>query len=176
LPVEIRTATTAEDFADFGRLIGGYVDWCRNRYRHDAWFVDQALSHQSLEDELTKLEKAYGPPNGRAFIARAEGEACGCGAYHRLTDTICEMKRLFVSAGFQGKGIGRRLGEAILGSARQEAFTLMRLDTANLLTEAIAMYESLGFRRCRPYKHYPERLMPYLVFMERPLDAEPRAA
>ena len=167
--LEIHPAASPRDYADFGQLIGAYVDWCRRRYQHDAWFVDQALSHQSLEDELTQLEAVYGPPNGRAFLARADGEVCGCGGYYRLTDESCEMKRLFVSEGFQGKGIGRRLAETILKSAQTDAFTLIRLDTANLLTEAIAMYESFGFRRCAPYKHYPERLMPYLVFMERPL-------
>jgi hypothetical protein len=56
--LDIRPATSARDYADFGRLIGRYVDWGRARYRHDAWFVDQALSHQSLENELTELEKA----------------------------------------------------------------------------------------------------------------------
>jgi ribosomal protein S18 acetylase RimI-like enzyme len=169
---EIFLATSPDDHGAFGELIARYVDWCRVRYRHDAWFVDQALSHQSLADELTQLEKVYGPPNGRAFLARADGAVCGCGAYYRLTDTVCEMKRLFVSDGFQGKGIGRSLAETLIGSAIAEGFTLMRLDTANRLTEAIAMYESLGFRRCAPYKHYPERLMPYLVFMERPLAAD----
>ena len=34
------------------------------------------------------------------------------------------------------------------------------------LTEAIALYERVGFRRCAPYNDYPARLMPYMVFME----------
>jgi GNAT superfamily N-acetyltransferase len=169
MQAEILAASTPADYAAFGRLIGHYVDWCRRRYRHDAWFVDQALSHQALDGELMELEKVYGPPNGRTFLARSAGELCGCAAYHRLTDETCEMKRLFVSDRFQGQGVGRALGETVIRSATGDGFTLMRLDTAGLLTEAIALYESLGFRRCAPYKRYPDRLMPYLVFMERPL-------
>lgn len=168
---EILAASTPADYEAFGRLIGRYVDWCRDRYREDAWFVDQALSHQSLDGELTELEKVYGPPNGRTFLARADDEVCGCAAYHRLTDDICEMKRLFVSDRHHGRGIGRALGETLIRSAGVDGFTLMRLDTANLLTEAIALYQSLGFRPCPPYKLYPEKLMRYLVFMERPLGA-----
>ena len=79
------------------------------------------------------------------------------------------MKRLFVPDRFRGKGHGRKLCEALIRSAKDEKFKLMRLDTGNLLTEAIALYESFGFRRCAPYNDYPEKLMPYIVFMEKPL-------
>ena len=168
---EIFSAQSPGDYDAFAGLIRRYVDWCRDRYREDAWFVDQALSHQSLDGELTQLETVYGPPHGRTFLVRADGELCGCAAYHRLEEGVCEMKRLFISDRFQGRGIGRELGEALIRSATAEGFTLMRLDTASLLTEAIALYQSLGFRRCAPYKLYPERLMGYLVFMERPLGA-----
>ena len=79
------------------------------------------------------------------------------------------MKRLFVPVRFRGQGIGRRLCEALIASAKDDGFHLMRLDTGNLLTEAIAMYESVGFRHCAPYRDYPEKLVPYLIFMEMPL-------
>lgn len=45
----------------------------------------------------------------------------------------------------------------------------MQLNTGNLLTEAIAMYERLGFRHISPYNSHPEKLMPYLICMERAL-------
>ena len=165
----IFTATTASDYEAFARLVGEYVEWCRDRYQDDAWFVDQALSHQSLDRELEDLAGSYGPPNGRTFLARHEGQICGCGAYRRRTNDVCEMKRLFVPDRFRGKGHGRTLCEAIIKSAQDEKFKLMRLDTANLLTEAIALYESFGFHRCAPYNDYPEKLMSYIVFMEKPL-------
>ena len=30
----------------------------------------------------------------------------------------------------------------------------------------------MGFRFCEPYNEYPEALMPYLVFMELPLNGQ----
>jgi GNAT superfamily N-acetyltransferase len=165
----IFTATTASDYDAFAQLVREYVEWCRDRYRDEAWFIDQAMSHQSLERELEDLSVSYGPPNGRTFLARHEGQICGCGAYRRRTNAICEMNRLFVPDQFRGKGYGRKLCEAIIRSAKEEKFKVMRLDTANLLTVAIAMYQSFGFRPCAPYNHYPEKLMPYIVFMEMPL-------
>jgi GNAT superfamily N-acetyltransferase len=43
------------------------------------------------------------------------------------------MKRLFVPPRNQGKGIGRLLCQNITVKAREDGFTLMRLDTGNLL-------------------------------------------
>ncbi len=165
----IFTATTANDYVAFGGLIREHVEWLRARYQDEAWFVDQALSQQSLDSELNALSATYGPPEGKTLLATRDGQICGGGAYHKFSDGICEMKRLFVPARFRGQGTGRRLCEAIIASARHDGFRLMRLDTGNLLTEAIGMYQSIGFRRCAPYQDYPEKLMRYLVFMEMPL-------
>ena len=169
MPDVIVSATTAEDYAAFAAMIREYVDWCRERYADDSWFIDAAFGHQSLELELRALPAAYGPPKGKILLAKSDDEAIGCIAYRRLSDTICEMKRLYVRVGGQGRGLGRRLSTALIDAAREDGFELMRLDTAKLLTEAIALYSSLGFRDCRPYNEYPDRLMPYIVFMDLPL-------
>jgi ribosomal protein S18 acetylase RimI-like enzyme len=128
--------------------------------------VERVFGYQALEEELGSLAIAYGSPNGITLLAKVDGEICGGGAYRRLGEGVCEMKRLFVSDRFKGRGIGRQLCAALIESARAEGFELMRLDTANLLTEAIALYRSVGFQVCEPYRDYPEDLMPFLVFME----------
>ena len=62
----------------------------------------------------------------------------GAGAYRDLGGGICEMKRLYVGEKFHGHGTGRALCEALIATARDDGFKLMRLDTGNLLKEAIA--------------------------------------
>ncbi|MCG5479233.1 GNAT family N-acetyltransferase [Sinorhizobium alkalisoli] len=131
--------------------------------------VDAAFSHQALDEELQTLSFSYGPPNGRTFLAAHGDEMLGCIAYRRLSDTICEMKRLFVRGSGQGRGTARRLCMAAIDAARSDGYTLMRLDTASRLTEAIALYRSIGFRDCPAYNMYPDALMPHIVFMEMPL-------
>ena len=102
----------------------------------------------------------------RRSLARRDGAVVGCGAYRRRSDEFCEMKRLFVPDRFRGLGLGRKLCDALIASAREEGFKLMRLDTAGPMSEAVALYEAIGFRRCAPYNEYPEHLMPHMVFME----------
>jgi len=165
----ISTASTASDYDAFAGLVREYIEWARARYKDHPWVVDQVLSLQSFDRELGDLSACYGPPNGQTLLVRRGGQVCGGGAYRKLSETACEMKRLFVPDRYRGHGTGHRLCEAINASARRAGFTLMRLDTGNLFTEAIAMYRSIGFRTCAPHHDYPANLMPHVVFMELPL-------
>ena len=163
---EISAASTESDFAAFGALVRDYAEWCRARFAHQAWMIDLAFSHQALDRELESLAERYGPPDGKTFLAWRDGEIAGGGAYRRRSDEYCEMKRLFVPDRFRGLGLGRRLCDALIAGARDDGFKSMRLDTAAQMSEAVALYEALGFKRCAPYNEYPERLMPHMVFME----------
>lgn len=168
MSIDIHLASDGADYAAFGALVREYADWCRARFAQEAWMIELAFSHQSLDRELESLQTRYGPPAGKTFLARRDGEVVGCGAYRRHPD-FCEMKRLFVPDRFRGLGIGRKLSAAIVTSAREEGFKLMRLDTAAQMNEAVALYEAIGFKHCAPYIEYPARLMPHVVFMELPL-------
>jgi GNAT superfamily N-acetyltransferase len=169
MPGSVRVASTPSDFAAFAGLVAEYVDWCRSRYKDQPWFVERVFGHQALADELAALPLAYSAPRGKALLFVRAGGVAGGGALRRLADGSCEMKRLFVPDRHKGQGIGRRLCAALIESARGEGYPLMRLDTAALFTEAIAMYEAFGFRRCAPHLEYPPELMQHLVFMELPL-------
>jgi GNAT superfamily N-acetyltransferase len=167
----IHEANTPEDYAAFGALIREYVEWCRSRYAHEPWLVDQVFSYQSLDEELRLLPAAYGPPNGRSLLAIADGEVRGAVAYRKLSEHVCEMKRMFVPSRFHGQGLGAQLCKALIVRAEADGFHTMRLDTAAAFTEAINLYRSFGFTECPPYIDYPERMKPMIVFMEKALAA-----
>jgi GNAT superfamily N-acetyltransferase len=165
----IREASSEQDYRAFSQLIGEYVCWLRSRYEQDSWFITEVLDKQSLSVELENLSTMYGSSNGRAFLAVYDDEVRGCGAYRRLPDGTCEMKRVFVPSKFQRAGLGRRICSVLIAAARADGFPMMKLDTGSLMKEAIPMYRSFGFKECSPYYEYPEKLLPYLVFMELPL-------
>ena len=167
MPLTIRPAETADDYLAFGHLCRAYIDWCRERYASVPWFVEEVFGHQSFDDEQRDLPIKYGPPQGKTLLAELDGKIVGAGAYHYLEDGVCELKRLFVSEAARGHGAGRRLVEALLEAARAEGYTVARLDTAKLLTEAIALYHGMGFTDRPPYLDYPDRFLPHLTFMER---------
>ena len=165
----IREVSNEQDCTAFAGLIDEYVNWLRRRYDQDRWLVAEVLDTQALTSEVQNLASVYLPPNGRAFLAELDGVACGCGAYRRREAGVCEMKRVFVPGRFQGKGIGRKICNELIAAATNDGFWCMRLDTGKLMTEAISLYNSVGFKPIEPYVEYPAELMPYFMFMERSL-------
>jgi ribosomal protein S18 acetylase RimI-like enzyme len=155
-----------------------------------AWLkVD--LCFQGFQQELDTLPGKYAPPEGRLLLAHAGGEAAGCIALRALEESALkagaieeralkagaleagtgEVKRLYVRPAFRGRGIARRLTAELLAAARAIGYSRLRLDTLEFMSEAAALYRSLGFVDIAPYYHNP---LPGVVYMELVLAAPGR--
>ena len=135
----------------------------RNLFREYETLLNVDLRFQSFEEELAGLPGKYSRPYGDLLIGLDGERIVGCVAIRRLEDSVCEMKRLFVRPEAQGTGLGRRLAQEIILVARELGYSLMRLDTLDRLTEAMHLYETLGFRRTDPYYENP---LPDVVYWE----------
>ena len=165
----VRTPTSRTELDQVRDLMRGFVAWHRERHTQDRDLIDEYFDDADWEEELASLPGKYAPPGGALLLATVDGAPAGCVALRDLGEGICEMKRMFVWPGLQGKGVGRALGEAILGEARALGYRTMRLDTSFRQQEALALYRRLGFHDIEPYYDLPEPLRDWLVFMERPL-------
>jgi ribosomal protein S18 acetylase RimI-like enzyme len=124
-----------------------------------------SLCFQGFDKELASLPGDYAPPDGRLLLAQQDGEVAGCVALHRLTEQICEMKRLYVRPQFRAKGLGRSLCERVLSRARDIGYRQVRLDTVEpVMREAVAMYRQVGFREIPPYRTNPIAGALYMEF------------
>ena len=140
------------------------LEQARALFREYETWIDTDLCFQNFEKELAELPGRYAPQEGRLLLAFFEDELAGCGALRRLDDDTCEMKRLFLRPGFQGKGLGRQLAEKIIDEAREIGYLKMRLDTIpGKMDKAIGLYRAFGFREIPAYTHNP---VPGAIFME----------
>lgn len=113
------------------------------------------LSFQNLDAELADVAAKYLPPHGNLLVAKEGGQVVGMVAYHRLSPTTSEMKRLYVSPAARKFHAGDALVSAIIDLAKQDGYQEMVLDTLPHLQAAVHLYQKHGFRPCEPYYHNP---------------------
>ena len=113
------------------------------------------LCFQNFEAELAALPGSYSPPRGRLLLSMREEQLAGCVALREFEEGVCEMKRLYVRPAFRGLHIGKMLARRVIEEAVAIGYARMRLDTLARMRAAVALYESLGFRRIEAYRPNP---------------------
>ena len=68
---------------------------------------------------------------------------------------VGEIKRMWVSPDARGMGVARRILARLEQAARENGWTLVRLDTNRTLAEAQLMYRKAGYREIPRYNDNP---------------------
>jgi putative acetyltransferase len=153
--IDIRPLKRGEDATAFRTLNEEWI----TRY-----FVLEKKDQETLGNpEETILEKG-----GCIFMAYAGDQAVGCVALIPMGDSVYELSKMAVSPGLRGLGLGRRLLVHTIEQAKRIGAKSLFLGSNAKLTNAVHLYESVGFRHVAPENIPP---MPYTranVFMELP--------
>lgn len=120
------------------------------------------LKIQKYDDEIENLKEKYGLPWGRLYLVYYNNQVAGCIALRKLSDTECEMKRLYVRPEFRNKGIAKMLVKKIISDAKKIGYSSMLLDTLPFLQTAIKMYKQMGFYEIECYNDSPMNNSIYL--------------
>ena len=150
------------------KIVNGkpYIQQIKELIIEYAKWLGRDLSFQDIDDELKDPAKKYTAPEGELLVAVEGEDVLGMIAYHRHSDTRCEMKRLYVKPSCRGMKLGEKLVEELIAHARQAGYKEMVLDTIVPLQSAIHMYKKLGFAECEPYYHNP---MPDVLYFRKEL-------
>jgi len=97
-------------------------------------------------DDLYAL---FQTPGSIYWVAEDNGKIIGgCGIFptQNLPEGCAEVVKLYLDASYRKKGIGRKLLELSIDSARDMGYTQLYLESLPELGNAISLYEKQGFR------------------------------
>lgn len=139
------------------------LEHVRVLFREYAATLGIDLCFQNFEYEVETLPGSYAPPRGRLKVVYRDGVPAACVALRPLSESVCELKRLYVRPHFRGSGLGRELAQLMIAEARGVGYGAMRLDTLPAMQEAIGLYRRLGFQEIAAYTANP---VPGALFFE----------
>ncbi len=117
---------------------------------------EYVLRYGSPDEAVVDVEE-FAPPNGLFLVGLLDGVPVATGGWRRLTDEpagVVEIKRMFVVLAARGRGLARRMLAELERTARAEGATEVVLNTGDRQPEAIALYESSGYKSAAPFGHY----------------------
>src|SRR5262245_15124947 len=150
-----------------------YVTWMIGeiQQRYPELDLTEFMGGRKYDDVRKKFPGEHIPPYGRLYLALNDENVGGCIALAKLSDSVCEMRTLFVRPEFRGMGLARALVETILRDAREIGYDHMRLDTLRFMDGAQTLYRSLGFYDIPPYMNVSELQKRYVCYFEKDLRA-----
>lgn len=115
--------------------------------------IDIVLSDYGLKLEplgsdfdVTDINKFYFNNNGWFQVVEYNNKIIGSVGVYKLNDSTCELRKMYLYKEYQGKNIGKTLLKNALEAAKSLGYTTMTLQTNSLLTKALPLYKSFGFK------------------------------
>lgn len=99
------------------------------------------------------------------LLARRDGRPVGCGGIRIRDASAVELKRMYVIPEERGRGIATELVTRLERMAAERGASRIVLDTTKRMTDAIRLYEQLGYAPTEPFG----TVAPALVYFEKRL-------
>jgi GNAT superfamily N-acetyltransferase len=166
--IQLMIANKEEHAQPIRELFWEYLQWANTKVEENFGVSFDIAS--MIEEDMNSLDK-FLPPKGCLLLGYVEDQPMGIACLKALTDSIAEVKRMYVRPQARNKGLGRALLNRLLEEARRVGYERIRLDSARFMTEAHQLYRSAGFREIEAYEgsEIPKEFQENWIFMEREL-------
>jgi putative acetyltransferase len=105
----------------------------------------------STDRDLLDIQAGYADSGGCFELVIEEPEVLvGCYGLYPLGDGVCELRKMYLRREYRGRGLGKLILRRALEQARALGFQRVQLETSSVLSEAVALYASFGFRPFKP--------------------------
>lgn len=129
-----------QDFIDFSEDMEEYY----NQLVGGAFNRKKFIPHNSLVDIKDVL------------IVYENEKPVGCASFKEYNSECVEIKRVWISKNYRGKGISRKLMLLIEFKAKEKGFKTAILQTRETCVEAVSLYKSIGYKKIDNYPPYEE--------------------
>jgi putative acetyltransferase len=111
------------------------------------------INSAETDKDLSDLDKYYFNENGYFAVIELDGSIVGSYGLCRISDSACELRKMYLLLEHQGKGFGKMMMEDALKKAKELGYCEIILETNKKLDKAIHLYFKYGFK-----EHIPEHL------------------
>lgn len=99
---------------------------------------------KTTDRDLYDLEGYYGE-GMFAVLETPDGDIAGTVGLAPLSSASCELRKMYLSPKYRGRGFGAKLLKHAVERARALGFAQMELSTKRIMEEAIGLYTKFGF-------------------------------
>jgi len=105
----------------------------------------------SIEDpEVDDMFENYNRPHHQYLVIEKDGKVIGGGGIGNLIgedERICELKKMYFFPEARGHGMGRKMVETLLETARELGYKKCYLETVARMENANMLYSKTGFKK-----------------------------
>jgi GNAT superfamily N-acetyltransferase len=135
--------------------------WAEHFGNHPEALVRDYMNQPEVLADVTPTH--YTEPQALFLVAETGSSICASGAFSRIDETQCELKRMYVATELRRQGVARSIAVALIRFAAQSGYETMRLSTNKALYASHRLYESLGFK---PTASWDDEAAKYVLFYE----------
>lgn len=170
--VSLARVTSNVDLPLLCKLQEPYINWIAKmmQSQYNIYLKPSEINDFNLD--FISDWKLFSGPRGRFYLLSVEGTAAGIGGIKPISDSVAELKRLYVLDDYRGQGYGKIIISQLINDAEELGYEKIQLETLAFMQTAIRLYKSFGFQISAPFKgsegkkHGIER---YEFFMDLPI-------
>ncbi|WP_430540910.1 GNAT family N-acetyltransferase [Roseofilum casamattae] len=103
---------------------------------------------EGTDRDALEVEVAYQQTGGEFWVVEGDGVLVGTAGYHPVSrgEQAVEIRKMYLLPSVRGQGLGRFLLQSLESSIAARGYQTIWLETASVLTEAISLYERMGYQ------------------------------
>ena len=126
---------------------------------------DFQMFYQKTEEYYSKIvggldkRKAFVPYNAssaidQVIVAYDSEKAVACAGIKRYSEVDAEIKRVWVEPEYRGQHLAQDMMKYLEDKAHKEGYRRLILQTREIMTDAVGLYEKMGYSRIDNYPPY----------------------